>query len=177
MKQAAKIVNNSEASSSHENDYTNGITTSVKTKGTTSIFVCNYAKGRWVADSRPLYYPVGCKYIQRNWACRLTNRTDFSYEGYRWQSIDCKMPDFEPSDFLKRMQDKTVAFIGDLLSREQFQSMMCTLTEGQESPDVEDVANKYGFLLTQRSYLSPRLGLSLQKYQYHHPAFIVSKTV
>ncbi|XVF58808.1 hypothetical protein PTKIN_Ptkin07bG0095900 [Pterospermum kingtungense] len=140
-KQAAENVDNSKTLSPSENDYTNGTTTSVETK------VCNYAKGRWVADSRPLYYPVGCKYIQRNWACRLTNRTDFSYEGYRWQSIDCKMPDFEPSDFLKRMQDKTVAFIGDSLSREQFQSMMCMLTGGQESPDVEDVAEKYGFLL------------------------------
>ncbi|XP_007048436.2 PREDICTED: protein trichome birefringence-like 14 isoform X1 [Theobroma cacao] len=108
--------------------------------------VCNYAKGRWVADSRPPLYTVGCKYMQRNWACRLTNRTDFSYEDYRWQPIDCKMPEFEPSDFLRRMQDKTVAFIGDSLSREQFQSMMCMLTRGEGSPDVEDVADKYGFL-------------------------------
>ncbi|KAK8577876.1 hypothetical protein V6N13_076555 [Hibiscus sabdariffa] len=116
--------------------------------GTTSVErkVCNYAKGRWVADSRPPSYPVQCKYIQRNWACRLTNRTDFSYEGYRWQSIDCKMPEFEPSHFLERMKHKVVAFIGDSLSREQFQSMMCMLTGGQESSDVEDVAEKYGFL-------------------------------
>ena len=47
---------------------------------------------------------------------------------------------------MNRMQDKTVAFIGDSLSREQFQSMMCMLTGGQENPDVEDVADKYGFL-------------------------------
>ncbi|KAK6287274.1 hypothetical protein POUND7_013453 [Theobroma cacao] len=110
--------------------------------------VCNYAKGRWVADRRPPLYTAGCKYITRNWACRLTNRTDFSYEGYRWQSLDCKMPEFEPSDFLKRiirMQDKTVAFIGDSLSGQQFQSMMCMLTGGEQSPDVEDVADKYGF--------------------------------
>ncbi|XP_039038637.1 protein trichome birefringence-like 14 [Hibiscus syriacus] len=115
-------------------------TTSVATK------VCNYAKGRWVADNRPPLYPVQCKYIQRNWACRLTNRTDFSYEGYRWQSVDCKMPEFDSSHFLERMKDKIIAFIGDSLSREQFQSMMCMLTGGQESSDVEDVADKYGFL-------------------------------
>ncbi|XWS44690.1 hypothetical protein CRYUN_Cryun15aG0069400 [Craigia yunnanensis] len=145
-KQAAENVDNSETSSLPEmkdtGDYKNG-TASVETK------VCNYAKGRWVADSRLPLYPIGCKYIQRNWACRLTNRTDFSYEGYRWQSIDCKTLEFEPSDFLKRMQDKTVAFIGDSLSREQFHSMMCMLTGGQENPDVEDVedvADKYAFL-------------------------------
>ncbi|OMO57214.1 hypothetical protein CCACVL1_25909 [Corchorus capsularis] len=111
--------------------------------------VCNYAKGKWVVDTRKPFYR-GCKYTQRNWVCRLTNRTDFSYENYRWQSTDCKMPEFEPSDFLKRMRNRVVAFIGDSLSREQFQSMMCMLTGGEETPDVEDVADQYGFLLVLR---------------------------
>ncbi|GKV21597.1 hypothetical protein SLEP1_g31562 [Rubroshorea leprosula] len=113
----------------------------------TETKVCNYAKGRWVADSGYPLYSAGCKYIQRNWACRLTNRTDFSYEGYRWQPRDCSMPKFDPSAFLARMRDKTIAFIGDSLSREQFQSLMCMLTGGKDSPDVEDVASKYDFLL------------------------------
>ncbi|XVF14826.1 hypothetical protein REPUB_Repub09cG0094800 [Reevesia pubescens] len=138
-KEAAENFDNSENSSPPEIkdvDYKNG-TASVETK------VCNYAKGRWVADSRLPLYPFGCKYIKRKYNCRLTNRTNFSYEGYRWQSIDCKIPEFEPSDFLKRMKDKTVAFIGDSLSREQFQSMMCMLTGGQDRPDVEDIADRY----------------------------------
>ncbi|OMO56110.1 PC-Esterase [Corchorus olitorius] len=45
------------------------------------------------------------------------------------------------------MQNKIVAFVGDSLSRQQFQSMMCMLTGGEESADVEDVANEYRFLI------------------------------
>lgn len=65
---------------------------------------CNYAKGRWVADKRrPLYSGLGCKqWLSDMWACRLTQRPDFSYEGYRWQPENCKMPDFEGTQALKR---------------------------------------------------------------------------
>lgn len=65
---------------------------------------CNYAKGRWVADSqRPLYSGFGCKqWLSDMWACRLTQRADFTYEGYRWQPDNCEMRDFEGSKFLRR---------------------------------------------------------------------------
>ncbi|OMO56101.1 PC-Esterase [Corchorus olitorius] len=43
------------------------------------------------------------------------------------------------------MQNKIVAFIGDSLSRQQFQSMMCMLTGGEETRDVEDLARQYGW--------------------------------
>ncbi|KAL9462496.1 hypothetical protein AB3S75_000492 [Citrus x aurantiifolia] len=110
--------------------------------------VCNYAKGWWVADSRrPLYSGFGCKqWLSEMWACRLTQRLDFSYEGYRWLPNNCEMPEFERSAFLIRMQDKTIAFIGDSLGRQQFQSLMCMATGGEMSPEVEDVGKEYGLV-------------------------------
>lgn len=42
------------------------------------------------------------------------------------------------------MQDKTIAFVGDSLGRQQFQSLMCMLTGGEESPQVQDVGHQYG---------------------------------
>jgi hypothetical protein len=65
---------------------------------------CNYSKGRWVADSRrPLYSGFECKqWLSEMWACRLTQRTDFSFEGYQWQPENCKMLEFEKSAFLRR---------------------------------------------------------------------------
>ncbi|KAL9233342.1 hypothetical protein vseg_008359 [Gypsophila vaccaria] len=106
---------------------------------------CNYAKGRWVVDnSRPLYSGFKCKqWLSEMWACRLTQRPDFGYEAYRWQPKDCDMPDFERSAFLKRMQDKTIAFVGDSLGRQQFQSLMCMVTGGEES-NVQDIGSEYG---------------------------------
>ncbi|ONK75906.1 uncharacterized protein A4U43_C03F21810 [Asparagus officinalis] len=107
---------------------------------------CNYAKGKWVADRRrPLYSGLGCKqWLSEMWSCRSNNRTDFSYERYRWQPKDCEMPEFEGSKFLKQVQHKTIAFVGDSLGRQQFQSLMCMVTGGQEHPEVEDISIQYG---------------------------------
>lgn len=116
--------------------------------------VCNYAKGRWVADSRhPLYSGLGCKqWLSEMWSCRLTQRQDFSYEGYRWQPDNCEMPEFKGAAFLRKMQDKTIAFIGDSLGRQQFQSLMCMVTGGEENLDVEDVGEEYGLVRTAGHY-------------------------
>ncbi|KAI3711512.1 hypothetical protein L1987_70050 [Smallanthus sonchifolius] len=68
---------------------------------------------------------------------------DFGYEKLKWQPKDCKMDDFTGVKFLKRMRDKTLAFVGDSLGRQQFQSLMCMVTGGEEMPDVEDVGKEY----------------------------------
>ncbi|XP_022925937.1 pentatricopeptide repeat-containing protein At2g21090-like isoform X3 [Cucurbita moschata] len=109
---------------------------------------CSYGNGEWVLDdSRPLYSGFGCKrWLSATWACRLTERTDFSYERYRWVTKDCELPAFERSEFLKRMQDKTIAFIDDSLGRQQFQSLMCMATGGEESPEIKDVGKEYGLV-------------------------------
>ncbi|KAI3714490.1 hypothetical protein L6452_21445 [Arctium lappa] len=114
---------------------------------------CNLGKGKWVAaDNRPLYSGFGCKqWLSGMWACRLTQRTDFGYEKLNWQPKDCKMDDFTKTKFLKRMQDKTLAFVGDSLGRQQFQSLMCMVTGGEEMADVEDVGKEYGLVIPQGS--------------------------
>ncbi|KAF6144070.1 hypothetical protein GIB67_007531 [Kingdonia uniflora] len=106
---------------------------------------CNYAKGKWVEDNRrPLYSGFGCKqWLSEMWACRLTQRLDFSYERFRWQPNNCEMPEFEVLSFLKRMQNKTIALVGDSLGRQQFQSLMCMATGGEWMADVIDVGKEY----------------------------------
>ncbi|XP_061362532.1 protein trichome birefringence-like 16 [Gastrolobium bilobum] len=112
---------------------------------------CNYAKGKWVPDNHePLYSGFGCKkWLSGMWACRLTQRTDFAYEKLRWQPKDCQLEEFEGSKFLRRMQHKTLAFVGDSLGRQQFQSLMCMITGGVETHDVENVGNEYGLVLSE----------------------------
>ncbi|KAK4741326.1 hypothetical protein SAY87_024914 [Trapa incisa] len=115
------------------------------------VKVCNYAKGNWIQSNRtPLYSGQGCKqWLSEMWACRLTQRTDFSYEGFKWQPNDCEMPDFDRHAFMKRMQDKTIAFVGDSLGRQQFQSLMCMVTGGKETPEVEDIGKEYGLIVAE----------------------------
>ncbi|XP_062091178.1 protein trichome birefringence-like 16 [Humulus lupulus] len=107
---------------------------------------CNYGNGKWVVDhNRSLYSGFGCKqWLSEMWACRMTRRTDFAYEKLRWQPKDCQLEEFEGSKFLKRMQNKTLAFVGDSLGRQQFQSLMCMVTGGNERNDVIDVGEEYG---------------------------------
>ncbi|WOL20231.1 hypothetical protein Cni_G29035 [Canna indica] len=121
---------------------------SFKSSDTVENKECNYAKGKWVADkTKPLYSGFECKqWLSEPWACRLTQRTDFAYEQFRWQPESCDIPVFEGSKFLKRMQDKTIAFVGDSLGRQQFQSFMCMVSGGKEMPEVEDVGIQYGFI-------------------------------
>ncbi|XP_073290438.1 protein trichome birefringence-like 14 isoform X2 [Primulina huaijiensis] len=109
---------------------------------------CNYAKGKWIFDdSRPLYSGYDChQWLSPMWSCRLTQRKDFDYEKLRWQPKDCDMVEFTASKFLKRMQDKTLAFVGDSLGRQQFQSLMCMVTGGKETSDVADVGHEYGLV-------------------------------
>ncbi|KAL6974620.1 hypothetical protein U1Q18_028804 [Sarracenia purpurea var. burkii] len=109
---------------------------------------CNYAKGKWVVDdNRPLYSGFACKqWLSGMWACRLTQRTDFAYEKLRWRPQNCVMEEFTGSKFLERMQSKTIAFVGDSLGRQQFQSLMCMVTGGREMLDVLDVGSEYGLV-------------------------------
>lgn len=45
-----------------------------------------------------------------------------------------------------RMKDKTIAFVGDSLGRQQFQSLMCMATGGKDSPEVQNVGWQYGLV-------------------------------
>ncbi|EEE53401.1 hypothetical protein OsJ_36458 [Oryza sativa Japonica Group] len=114
---------------------------------------CDYRNGRWVPDdSRPLYSGLSCKkWLSDSWACRLTQRKDFAYEKFRWQPEGCDMPEFQASQFLKRMQDKTIAFVGDSLGRQMFQSMMCMLTGGDDHSHVEDVGKRYSLVVARHA--------------------------
>lgn len=107
---------------------------------------CNYAKGKWVPDSRrPLYSGLGCKqWLSEMWSCISNQRMDTSYEQFKWQPKDCEMPEFDGPKFLERMRDKTIAIVGDSLGRQQFQSLMCMITGGIDYPYVEDIGHQYG---------------------------------
>ncbi|KAL5647301.1 hypothetical protein ACJX0J_041656, partial [Zea mays] len=71
---------------------------------------CEYKNEKWFSDNRrPLY--LG-----------LVVSSDFQ------RPKACEMPEFEASQFFRRMQDKTIAYLGDSLGRQMFQSIMCMVT-------------------------------------------------
>ncbi|KAI5055003.1 hypothetical protein GOP47_0030148 [Adiantum capillus-veneris] len=120
-----------------------------RTQSSAASTGCDYTAGKWVKNEKPpLYSGSTCKrWLSAMWACRsMAGRPNFHYESFRWQPNGCNLPEFNSKGFLKRMQNKVVAFVGDSIGRQQYQSLMCMLTGGDDEALVEDVSKIYGLV-------------------------------
>lgn len=89
---------------------------------------CDIFTGRWIPDPiGPLYSHNSCRVLSQPQNCQANGRPDKLYEFYRWQPRDCDIPRLDPLAFLEVMKGKTLAFIGDSVARNQFESLMCVL--------------------------------------------------
>ncbi|KAG6546885.1 hypothetical protein Mapa_011501 [Marchantia paleacea] len=94
---------------------------------------CDIFKGRWLPDPiGPLYSHNSCRVLSQPQNCQANGRPDKQYEFYQWQPQDCDIPRLDPLAFLEVMKGKTLAFIGDSVARNQFESLMCVLFQVAE---------------------------------------------
>ncbi|XVF18530.1 hypothetical protein REPUB_Repub11eG0030100 [Reevesia pubescens] len=92
---------------------------------------CDLFTGRWVFDpSYPLYSASSCPFIEREFTCQKNGRQDLIYTQYRWQPLDCTLTRFNAMNFLEKFRGKSIMFVGDSLSRNQWQSLTCMLHSG-----------------------------------------------
>ncbi|GAB4849308.1 Protein trichome birefringence-like 41 [Ancistrocladus abbreviatus] len=91
-------------------------------------YECDFFRGRWVKDdSRPLYNHSTCPFIGREFNCQRNGRKDQLYLHYRWQPQGCDLTRFNGQDFLRKLRGKSIMFVGDSLSLNQWQSLTCLL--------------------------------------------------
>lgn len=91
---------------------------------------CDIFAGDWVPDqSGPVYTNKSCPEIEAHQNCMRNGRPDTGYFYWRWRPRDCDLRRFDPNIFLNMMRDKSWAFIGDSISRNHVQSLLCILSQ------------------------------------------------
>ncbi|XP_047327611.1 protein trichome birefringence-like 38 [Impatiens glandulifera] len=89
---------------------------------------CNLFVGKWVIDSSyPFYNSSSCPWIDAQFNCQKFHRPDTQYLKYAWKPQSCDLPRFNGLDLLKRWKGKKIMFVGDSLSRNQWQSLLCMI--------------------------------------------------
>jgi len=91
---------------------------------------CDFSVGSWVwDDSYPLYQSRNCPFVDGGFRCQENGRPDSDYLKWRWQPSHCDLPRFNASDFLERIRNSRVVFVGDSIGRNQWESLICMLAE------------------------------------------------
>ncbi|XP_047340812.1 protein trichome birefringence-like 24 [Impatiens glandulifera] len=101
---------------------------------------CDIFNGLWVQQeedsSGPAYTNETCPFIEDHQNCIKNGRPDFDYLFWKWKPLHCDLPKFDPTKFLNLMRHKSWAFVGDSISRNQVQSLLCSLYQVEQANEI-----------------------------------------
>ncbi|KAK1432980.1 hypothetical protein QVD17_09883 [Tagetes erecta] len=90
---------------------------------------CDVFSGEWVPNpDAPYYNNMTCWAIHEHQNCQKYGRPDSDFMKWRWKPDGCDLPIFNPYQFLEIVRNKSLAFVGDSVGRNQMQSLICMLS-------------------------------------------------
>ncbi|CAM0947192.1 unnamed protein product [Alopecurus aequalis] len=100
---------------------------------------CDLFQGEWVPDdAEPYYTNRSCALIQEHQNCMKYGRPDLGFLRWRWRpdGHGCELPRFDAAGFLQLVRNRSMAFLGDSLARNQMQSLVCLLSKLEYPKDI-----------------------------------------
>ncbi|CAI0625466.1 unnamed protein product [Linum tenue] len=139
-----------------------------------SVTDCNLFEGSWIQDQGyyPLYNSSICPFAEQGFDCLANGRRDQGYLKWRWKPKDCTIPIFNARLVLEKMRGKRIVFVGDSLSRTQWESLVCMLMTGVD--DKRDVYEVNGNTITKRiRFLGIRFSSYNLRVDFYRSVFLV----
>ncbi|KAM3395783.1 protein trichome birefringence-like 43 [Capsicum galapagoense] len=120
---------------------------------------CDFYDGKWVVDYKyPVYNAKDCPFLLQQFDCVGNRRPDRAYLKYRWQPTKCNLARWDGKEFVRRIENKEVLFVGDSLSLNQWQSLACMLHSA--FPRLNYTVTRNGPLMSTFSIPSKQVTLS-----------------
>ncbi|CAN8236281.1 unnamed protein product [Cochlearia groenlandica] len=116
---------------------------------------CDIFTGQWVRNNdAPYYTNTTCWAIHEHQNCMKFGRPDTEFLKWKWKPDRCEnwLPVFETIRFFEIVRGKTMAFVGDSVSRNHMQSLICLLSQVEYPVDVSVNANDYFKRWTYETY-------------------------
>ncbi|KAL0449805.1 UNVERIFIED_CONTAM: protein trichome berefringence-like 7 [Sesamum latifolium] len=138
-----------------------------------STSVCDVFDGNWVLDdSYPLYNASECPFVEQGFNCLANGRMDDDYLKWRWRPKNCDIPKVNVQRALEALRNKRVVFVGDSMSRTQWESLICLLMTGVE--DKGSVYEVNGNMITKQiRFLGVRFSSFNFTIEFYRSVFLV----
>ncbi|KAF9608998.1 hypothetical protein IFM89_012337, partial [Coptis chinensis] len=140
-----------------------------------SLGTCDAFEGNWIRDvSYPLYNGSECPFAEQGFNCLANGRKDNEYLKWRWKPRSCDIPRFDVRGILEHLRGKRVVFVGDSMSRTQWESLICLLMTGVE--DKKSVYEVNGNKITKQiRFLGVRFGTFNFTVEFFRSVFLVQQ--
>lgn len=134
---------------------------------------CDIFDGNWIVDDEyPLYNASTCPFVEKGFNCLANGRGHDEYLKWRWKPKHCDVPRFKVGDVLERLRGKRIVFVGDSMSRTQWESLICMLMTGLE--DESSVYEVNGNNITKRiRFLGVRFSSYNFTVEFYRSVFLV----